>query len=454
MNRQLLATLDIGKTHTRIALIEPRSCSEIWSARRVNERRETPLGWQLDVAGIERWLVETFRSVPDRNQIAAIIPVAHGAACVMLNANKQKIAAPDYEDPRFESVSEEYEAERDPFEQTYSPGLPLGLNLGRQLFYFQTQQSERFVETSHILPYAQFWAWRLSDVMASEVTSLGCHTDLWRPLARACSSLAERKGWSERLPARRYAGDVLGTARGDLAKAAEIPEGCRIVCGLHDSNASYLRYLNGRRDRPFVAISSGTWTVLMASQARLSALNPMRDMLANVDAFGAPVATARFMGGREYAVLAGSSLPATPKSLQRVLDSNTMALPSFAKGGPYATSPGCILNAEGIATEDHAALGTLYVALMSNLLLDFLRAEGEVIVDGPLASNELFGAVLASLRPSHAVLLDTGDHAAAALCTLAGFPQDREPSLRRVEPLRTPSLADYALRWREHLPAI
>ena len=51
----------------------------------------------------------------------------------------------------------------------------------------------------HVLLLPQYFAWRLCDVMASEVTSLGCHSDLWRPLERAYSRLAVERGYA-RLP--------------------------------------------------------------------------------------------------------------------------------------------------------------------------------------------------------------------------------------------------------------
>ncbi len=63
----------------------------------------------------------------------------------------------------------------------------------------------------HILPWAQYWSWLLSGVAASEVTSLGCHTDLWNPLTGEASALAERRGWAARLAPLRGAGDILGT---------------------------------------------------------------------------------------------------------------------------------------------------------------------------------------------------------------------------------------------------
>ena len=44
-------------------------------------------------------------------------------------------------------------------------------------------------------------------------------------------------------------------------------------------------------------------------------LDPKADMLANVDVCGVPVPTARFMGGREFSVLAGDA-PA-PRTVSR-----------------------------------------------------------------------------------------------------------------------------------------
>ena len=58
--------------------------------------------------------------------------------------------------------------------------------------------------------YPQYWAWRLSGALASEVTSLGTHTDLWRPHERAYSSLARKQGWARLMPGMRTATDRLG----------------------------------------------------------------------------------------------------------------------------------------------------------------------------------------------------------------------------------------------------
>src|SRR5262249_11878694 len=150
----------------------------------------------LDLPGIWDWLIATLRGAPGKERVEAIVPVAHGAAAVLLDARGQVIWAPDYEDPQFETIGDEYEARRDPFDQTFSPRLPLGLNLGRQLFFLQSLGGSDFERVAQILLYPQYWAWRLSGVAASEVTSLGCHSDLWWPRQKTFSNLAREQGWA------------------------------------------------------------------------------------------------------------------------------------------------------------------------------------------------------------------------------------------------------------------
>ncbi|NJN38893.1 MAG: hypothetical protein HC790_09445, partial [Acaryochloridaceae cyanobacterium CSU_3_4] len=64
-------------------------------------------------------------------------------------------------------------------------------------------------------------------------------------------------------------------------------------------------------------MSTGTWVIVLGVGGALEGLEAPRDTLANVDAFGRPVPSARFMGGREYDVIAGSQAPASQETLQR-----------------------------------------------------------------------------------------------------------------------------------------
>ena len=236
----LLAILDIGKSNARLLVMDPASDRPLYAARRPNRSVGGPVR-QLDVAGLGEWLLDSLRDCPDRARIRAIVPVAHGAACVMLDAAGEVVLAPDYEDPAFEGESEAYAQNRDGFAETFSPDLPLGLNLGRQIFYVQRRLPGQFGRVTRILTYPQYWAWMLSGIAASEVTSLGCHSDLWSPKSAAFSPLVRRQGWEGLFPPLRAAADALGPVRPALAPVTPETETTR------NPAASKSRTLRNRR---------------------------------------------------------------------------------------------------------------------------------------------------------------------------------------------------------------
>jgi sugar (pentulose or hexulose) kinase len=447
----LIAVIDVGKTNAKLTLIDLALGQEIWSARRANDVVQGPAGRELDVAGIETWLLESLRDAPGRERIAVIVPIAHGAAAVLVDHAGEVLAAPDYEDPSFDEVGAEYLPLRDNYTLTFSPSLPQGLNLGRQLFYLQSRRAELFQRAAHLLLYPQYWSWRLSGIMAAEVTSLGTHTDLWRPHEHAYSSLARKQGWARMMPPQRSATDRLGCIKEGVAAATGLAATCEVACGIHDSNASYLRFLMDREREAFTVVSSGTWTIVMANRGDLRRLIEQRDMLANVNAFGAPVATARYMGGREYEVIARSSDEPTVDAAIEVLSLGAIALPSFASAGPFSGRQGRIEGVESLGGAQRAALATLYSALMTAVLIESLGAAGEIFVDGPLARNPLFARLLAACVPVGTVRTFAEGAGTRVAAHLAGLPSPASGALQSVAPLRLPGLLEYQANWRHRL---
>ena len=447
----LIAVFDVGKTNAKLTLTDPALGQEIWSARRANAVVESAAGRQLDVVAIEAWLLASLRAAPERERISVIVPIAHGAAAVLVDHAGEVLAAPDYEDACFDELADEYRAQRDPYALTFSPHLPQGLNLGRQLYFLQQRRPEQFQRVAHILMYPQYWAWRLSGVMSTEVTSLGTHTDLWRPHERTYSALARNQGWARLMPSMRAANERLGRVRDGLAAATGLPSTCEVACGIHDSNASYLRFLMDREREAFTVVSSGTWTIVMANRGDLRRLREERDMLANVNAFGAPVATARYMGGREYETVAQVTVQPTLEAVQAVLQRGAIALPSFASAGPYAGRAGQL---EGIADLDdtqRAALATVYSALMTAQLIESLGAGGEIFVDGPLARNTLYAGLLAACVPVGTVRTYAEGGGTRVAAHLAGLRAPALGALQIVVPLRVPGLLEYQANWRHRL---
>ena len=193
---------------------------------------------------------------------------------------------------------------RPPFSETLSPRLPGGLNLGAQIFWQERRFPDAFAAATCYVNYPQYWAWRLSGVAATEMCSMGAHSDLWNPRTLTWSSMvgAARLGGEDGAASLRLR--PLGRSgrrwRDGSASNAATP----VLCGIHDSSASLLPHLKERQP-PFTVVSTGTWVILFAVGGDIENLDPERDTLANVSAFGDPVPVGRFMGGREFDLLTG-----------------------------------------------------------------------------------------------------------------------------------------------------
>jgi sugar (pentulose or hexulose) kinase len=285
--------LDIGKTNVKLALLDAGGAM-LAEQRMPNAIVAGGLYPHHDVERIWDWMLDTIGAFASRATIGAIVPVTHGATAALVDEEGLVLPVLDYEFDLDAEGELDYSA-RPPFARTLSPDLPIGLNLGRQLAWQAQRFPAEFARARHILMYPQYWAWRLCGVAASEVTSLGCHTDLWDSVAQRYSSLPEAMGWQDLFPPMQAAWARLGAVKPELAVLTGLPVDCQVVCGIHDSNASLLRYLGAEKQ---TVLSTGTWMIAAAFGADLSALREEADMLANTNALGQPVASARFMGGR------------------------------------------------------------------------------------------------------------------------------------------------------------
>lgn len=397
-----LIVLDIGKTNVKLALVDAKG-QLLAEQRRANAIVPDAPYPHHDTEGIWHWMLTTCRAFSQQARVSAIVPVTHGATAALVDDAGLVLPVLDYE---AELGPDDYASLRPPYAETYSPALPAGLNLGRQLAWLQQHHAADFARAHHILMYPQYWAWRLCGQAAGEATSLGCHTDLWDPQRQDYSSLVTRMGWQDKLPPLAPAGAALGPLLPEVAAATGLPADCQVLCGIHDSNASLIRYLGGARaPAARTVLSTGTWTIVAAFGIALDHLNEAADMLANTNALGQPVACMRFMGGREFAALAGNA-PETcsAQELLQVLAQGSMALPCFAAGGgPFAQRQGSLVGpAPGNARERYA-VATLYSVLMTDYCLDALGARGPLTVEGSFTANPWFGPLLASLRPQQAI---------------------------------------------------
>jgi len=452
---RFVAVIDIGKTNAKLALVDLDTRSEIAALRQPNRPETTEYGYaHHDIYGLWDFVLDGLATLARKHRIDAISVTTHGATAVLLDGDGIKpLPVLDYEVEIPSRVRAHYDFIRPDFSESGSPALPLGLNLGAQLYWLQDQYPGHLERTRAILTYPQYWCWRLSGVMASEATSLGCHTDLWNPHKRDFSTLVDIMDWRPKFPPLQPAGAFLGPVLPTIAAYTGLDPRTAVVNGIHDSNASLLPHLL-RRKPPFAVVSTGTWVVAMAIGGRAVELDPARDTLINVNAFGDPVPSARFMGGREFEMLMADAQRSWERDdADAVLAQGVMLLPSVIAGsGPFPAR-----QAEWCPSEPTGGMRlvavSFYLAMMTATCLDLIGAEGATIVEGPFATNRPFLDMLAAATGRAAIGHDgdvSGTSIGAALLAAVGAMD------RLEEPAPEASADDAALRryaqlWRARL---
>ena len=446
-----IAVIDIGKTNAKVALVDLGTLSEVALRRKANAPlRQAPYPHH-DVEALWTFILNSLADLNRERRIDAISITTHGATGALVDRSGE-LALPvlDYEFDGPDQLAADYDAVRPPFSETGTPRLPLGLNLGAQFFWLQKRFPADFAKAATMLMYPQYWALRLTGEAANEVTSLGCHTDLWNPWTSDYSSLVDRMGWRGLMAPVRPAKDRLGPILPAIAQRTGLGPATPVFCGLHDSNSSLLPHLLSDRP-PFCVVSTGTWVVSMAVGGRKVQLDPARDTLVNVNALGDPVTSARFMGGREFSLLTeGQPQEWSESDLAAVLERQVLLLPSTQQGsGPFPNRPARWHNANGSSPGQRFAAIAFYLALMTATCLELIGGDGPTTVEGPFARNPLFIRMLAAAtgRPVVASETSTGTSIGAAL--LASDGATTMSKGERTEPPAEPAWGEYTLAWQQ-----
>jgi sugar (pentulose or hexulose) kinase len=453
-----VAVFDHGKTNLKLSLVGSDGSVLASVARPTPSRAGPPYG-HADLAAIEDWLLDALARIADGHPIDAVVATAHGSAGVLVDERGPILPMLDYEETVPEAIDDAYRCIKPPYAEAGSGILGGATHLARQLLWLETGWPAAVAQARHFLPLPQYWAWRLSGVAALELTSLGAQSHLWDARAGRFTPIVEERGWARLMPAIRGAWESLGPVRAEVGRAARLGPSTEVLCGIHDSSASFYRWQRAGFGA-FTLLSTGTWIVGLRSGLDPGALVEARSMTANLDVEGNPIAGILTMTGREREHLAGKDAGgADEAALSRLVANGTMALPSFAAFAgafPGSAGRGRVIGPDPGGPGARAALGILYASLVADACLDFLEARGIVILDGGLVADPAFGGLVAALRPQDEILVDglgNGTTQGAALLRTHGRDDARSTVARttavRADPLLVPGLAAYRDRWRQ-----
>ena len=249
-----------------------------------------------DIFSLTAWVKNKFESLmhDSRFNIKAVNFSAYGASFVLLNEQK-KVIAPlyNYLKPYPENLKKQfynvYGLADFPC-VTASPVLG-SLNSGMQLYRLKYEKPELFNKIKYALHLPQYLSFVLSGSLHSEITSIGCHTNLWNFQTNQYHDWVTREGVLEKLPPIKTSEEV----------AASINSSIMVGVGLHDSSAALLPYLKSKRES-FVLLSTGTWCISLNpfNHAELSKEELTNDCLSYLTIEKTPIKASRLFSGAEH----------------------------------------------------------------------------------------------------------------------------------------------------------
>ncbi|MCV3273360.1 FGGY-family carbohydrate kinase [Roseobacter sinensis] len=449
-----VAVIDIGKTNAKLALVDTSDLSEIAVVTRPNTVLAGPPYPHFDVETIWAFLLDALAQFHKKYGIEAISVTTHGAAGALIAADG-RLAAPilDYEHPGPDDLVDAYAKLRPAFAETGSPRLPMGLNLGAQIHWQFSQDPTLRGRTRSIVTYPQYWGHRLTGGLASDVTSLGCHTDLWNPFETHFSSLVDRMDIADKMAPARHSAEVLSPLLGEVAARTGLDPGTPVYCGIHDSNASLLPHVI-RRDPPFSVVSTGTWVIAMTIGGADVALDASRDTLVNVNALGAPVPSARFMGGREFEIVGrGQAVACSAAGLASVAERGPLLMPAVVPdSGPFQGRQHRWIGSEPEpGTAERTAALSFYLAMMTAECLSLTGHEGPIVVEGPFAANAGYCGMLSVATKCRVLTAGsaTGTSQGAAMLALGSTEIPKVEDTSGFAPEDGGIYTRYAETWRQ-----
>lgn len=453
-----IAVLDLGKTNAKLSVVTPDG-GVLEQVSTANLVLPGPPYRHHDLGALEAWILATLADLGTRHAIEAIVPCTHGGSGVLVGDDAAVMPMIDYEGPLPPEFAAAYRAEADDFYERGGSQFMIGsAHSARQLLYFEQAWPEAFAAARAYLHTPQYWAWRLSGVLASEVTSFGAQSHLWCAPDRRPSAIVARHHWERLLPPMTPAWEAIGPVRPEIAARTGLDPATRVICGIHDSSANFYRYqAAGLSD--FIVLSTGTWIVALTDRTGADFTVEREGWSCNSDVYGHPVPGMLTMGGREFAAVAGDEPgPASRDMITRLVASGTMALPFFGADDGLAPGRAGKGRLTGPMADDAAArfsLAVLYTALLSAEILDALPPAKTVVLDGNFVRDPLYGALVQKLHPQAEVHINAdsfGISAGAAL--LAHHATRTSPvslSLTRPDTSDLPDLTAYRALWRETL---
>ncbi len=298
--RNNIAVLDIGKTHAKVILFDSQNLEELEVFQIENIILKDSLYPHFDLDSLKDFIINSLSKLAKGYIVDSIFTSTHGACMALMSKGELALPVLDYEFEGPDHLRAEYNQVRPTFNQTGSPRMGVGLNLGAQLYWQRKYFPKEFAKVDQILFWPQFWSYWLSGVAVSEISYASCHSDLWKIREKEFIGL-EAFGVESHVqyPPIRSAASVIGTLRKEISQKTGLAQNISVYCGAHDSSLALVSaYLN--QELPCSILSTGTWVTIFALGSNNVNISEQTGLMISNDCFGNLIPNYRFPAGKIY----------------------------------------------------------------------------------------------------------------------------------------------------------
>jgi sugar (pentulose or hexulose) kinase len=403
---------DVGKTNKKLLLFDEDYHVVYETSTQLKETVDEDNFPCEDVYTLTNWMKESFSNIvtDDRFEVRAVNFSGYGASFVLLDENLSPfLPIYNYLKPypvRLEKkFYKTYGGKGVVSRETASPVLG-NLNSGMQLYRLKYERPDVFDKIKYALHLPQYLSFVFTGKLYSDITSIGCHTNLWDFKHKHYHEWVTKEGIDKKLPVI-LASDSIGGYT-----YQNIPVGI----GLHDSSAALIPYLKSFQE-PFVLISTGTWCI------SLNPFNhsPLTDEELNLDCLcylsyvGNPVKASRLFAGytHEQQVKRLATYFNKPNDYYRQVRYDEHFLKNSV--GSYQQSPdnhqnidlhSCYFENRDLQT--FPSFETAYHQLINDIIKQQIKSNRlvlsnsmvkKIFVDGGFSSNAIYMQLLANAFP-------------------------------------------------------
>ena len=295
----VIAIFDIGKTNKKFFLFNEQYQIVLEQTVQFEEVCDEDGDACDDVEQLSTWVLETLADAfAQKNfHIKAINFSTYGASFVHLDA-AGKTVTPLYNYLKVfpEQLKQDFYAtyggETKISLETASPVLG-NLNSGMQLYFLKNTKPDVYNRIVVSLHLPQYISYLFTQKKYADITSIGCHTQLWNFASNTYHDWVEKENMIDKLPAVFSSSEVLQVTVNGIETKAGI--------GLHDSSAALIPYLTCFTE-PFILISTGTWCISLNpfNNQPLTVNELQQDCLCYMEYKGNPVKASRLFAGYEH----------------------------------------------------------------------------------------------------------------------------------------------------------